>query len=293
MIYDVRQSTVYNYASPVAYAHHMLRLTPINRDHQRVHAATLDVTPVPIERREGWDFFGNRITWIALDQPHDRLTVRVAARVAVDHEAPAQPAATPPWEVVRAAAVACADLSPQAPAHYLFPSRQVSLDPEICEYAATSFPPGRAALDGAIDLMMRIKSEFTYEVGATTASTTPPMSFALRRGVCQDFTHIMISGMRSLGLPVAYVSGYLRTVRLPGQSKLEGADAMHAWASTWCGPEIGWVGLDPTNGILAGNDHVVLAIGRDYADVAPIDGVIYASGAQKLDVAVQVTPVGP
>ena len=291
MIYDVRQSTVYHYDSPAAYAHHVLRLTPIDRDHQRVHAAALDITPTPIERREGKDFFGNRITWISFDQPHDTLTVRVAARIAVEAKAAIKPSDTPAWEDVRAAAFACADLSPQAPSHCLFPSRQVSLDPEIRDYAAISFPPGRAVLEGAADLMHRIKNEFVYEVGATTASTTPPMSFALRRGVCQDFTHIMISGMRSLGLPVAYVSGYLRTVQPAGETKLEGADAMHAWAMAWCGEEAGWIGLDPTNDMLAGTDHVVLAIGRDYADVAPIDGVIFASGAQRLETSVDVVPV--
>jgi transglutaminase-like putative cysteine protease len=118
------------------------------------------------------------------------------------------------------------------------------------------------------------------------------MSFALRRGVCQDFAHIMISGMRGLGLPAAYVSGYLRTGQSPKEERLEGADAMHAWVLAWCGAEAGWIGLDPTNAIPAGNDHVVLAIGRDYADVAPIDGVIYASGGQRLKVSVSVTPVG-
>ena len=142
--------------------------------------------------------------------------------------------------------------------------------------------------------MRRIKADFVYEIGATTASTTPPMSFALRRGVCQDFAHIMISGMRGLGLPAAYVSGYLRTVSSGGgtSERLEGADAMHAWVLVWCGEEAGWIGLDPTNAMLAGNDHVVLAVGRDYADVAPIDGVIFASGGQRLKVAVSVAPVG-
>jgi transglutaminase-like putative cysteine protease len=292
MIYDVRQETIYNYDSPVAYAHHVLRLTPIDRERQRVHAAALDITPTPIERREGQDFFGNRITWIAFDQPHDTLTVRVAARIAVEQPVAVEPGATPVWEKVREAAFASADLSPKSPSHYLFPSRQVSLDPEIRDYAALSFPPGRAVLAGAADLMKRIKSEFVYEVGATTASTTPPMSFALRRGVCQDFTHIMISGMRSLGLPVAYVSGYLRTVQAAGEKRLEGADAMHAWALAWCGERAGWIGFDPTNAVLAGSDHVVLAIGRDYADVAPFDGVIFASGAQRLETSVHVVPVG-
>jgi transglutaminase-like putative cysteine protease len=291
MIYDVRQETTYHYASSVAYARHVLRLGLIDRPDQRVQAAVLDVSPNPVERREGLDFFGNRTTWVALDQPHDRLTVRVSARVVVDRTAALDPAATPAWEDVRAAAFASNDLSAQSPAHFLFPSRQVSLDPEIRDYAALSFAPGRAVLDAAIDLMLRIKAEFVYELGATTATTTPPMSFALRRGVCQDFSHIMISGMRSLGIPAAYVSGYLRTVQSPSEIKLAGADAMHAWVLMWCGPQAGWIGLDPTNGILAANDHVVLAIGRDYADVAPIDGVIFASGGQQLEVSVRVAPV--
>src|SRR5215467_7837122 len=302
MIYDIRQTTTYHYASAVAYARHVLRLTPIDRLGQRVHAAALDIEPAPIERREGHDFFGNRMTWIELDQPHDTLSVRVAARVAVKRDV--VPEATPPWEAIREAAFASIDLSPNSPAHYLFPSRQVSLDPEIRAYAADSFSAGRPVLDAAVDLMRRIKADFVYEIGATTASTTPPMSFALRRGVCQDFAHIMISGMRGLGLPAAYVSGYLRTATLPKtaegkagsetptkEERLTGADAMHAWVLVWCGEDAGWIGLDPTNAIPAGDDHIVLAIGRDYADVAPIDGVIFASGGQRLEVGVSVTPV--
>jgi transglutaminase-like putative cysteine protease len=291
MIYDIRQVTTYHYASHVAYARHVLRLTPIDRPGQRVHATALDVEPAPMERREGSDFFGNRMTWIELGKPHDMLSVRVAARVAVKSDAALAVETTPPWEEVRAVAFASLDLSPNSPTHYLFASRQVSLDPEIRAYAAESFSPGRPLLDAAVELMKRIKADFVYEIGATTASTTPPMSFALRRGVCQDFAHIMISGMRGLGLPAAYVSGYLRTGHSPDEDELTGADAMHAWVLVWCGEEAGWVGLDPTNAIFAGDDHIVLAIGRDYADVAPIDGVIFASGGQRLAVSVSVTPV--
>jgi len=292
MIYDVRQETIYRYASSVAYARHVVRLGLIDQAGQRVVAAALDFTPAPVERREGRDFFGNRVTWIALDQPHDTLVVKVAARVAVTRNASIKPDATPPWEDVRREAFASADLSSEAPAHFLFPSRQVSLDPEIRDYASESFAPERPVLAAAIDLMKRIKADFVYEPGATDASTTPPMSFALRRGVCQDFSHIMISGMRSLGVPSAYVSGYLRTVQRASETKLAGADAMHAWVLAWCGAKAGWIGLDPTNGILAGKDHVLLAVGRDYADVAPMDGVVFASGRQRLEVAVSVIPVG-
>jgi transglutaminase-like putative cysteine protease len=290
MIYDVRQVTSYAYASRVTYAHHVLRLTPIERPRQRVHAAVLDLVPTPIERRESQDFFGNHVTWVTIDEPHEELIIKVAARVSVDGiELPAV-GSIRAWEAVREDALATRDLGPRSPVHFLFASRQVSLDQEIRAYALESFTPGRPILEAAIDLMRRIKSDFVYEVGVTTVSTTPPMSFALRRGVCQDFAHIMISGLRGLGLPAAYVSGYLRTAR-PGTPGLEGSDAMHAWVLVWCGEEIGWHGLDPTNAVTAASDHIVLAVGRDYADVAPIDGVIFAARGHKLGVAVAVTPV--
>ncbi|MGE3144567.1 MAG: transglutaminase N-terminal domain-containing protein [Pseudorhodoplanes sp.] len=292
MIYDVRQTTTYHYALSVAYSQHVLRLTPVDRSGQHVHAASLTIAPQASDRREGRDFFGNRMTWLTLETPHDTLSVRVAARVLLDAVPQPDLAATPAWEAVRDRAFASADLSPDSPAHFLFASRQVSLDPDIRDYVAESFSPGRAVADAAMALTRRIKDDFIYEIGATTVTTTPPMSFALRRGVCQDFAHIMISGLRGLGVPAGYVSGYLRTLQSPQDIRLTGADAMHAWVTVWCGEEAGWIGFDPTNGILAGLDHVVLAIGRDYADVAPIDGVVLASGGQRLSVAVSVTPVG-
>jgi transglutaminase-like putative cysteine protease len=291
VIYNVRQTTACVYASPVAHAHHVLRLTPISRTGQRVHVAALQIGPEPQHRREGQDFFGNRLTWIDVDEPHRTLTVKLSARVSVEAMIEPTPSTTPAWEDVREEAFATSDMTPMSPAHFLFPSRMISLDPEIRDYARESFPPGRPILDAAIDLMNRLKSDIAYEVGATTVTTTPPMSFALRRGVCQDFAHIMISGLRGIGLPAMYVSGYLRTTPGPDTSRLQGADAMHAWVLVYCGGEAGWIGLDPTNAILASDGHIVLALGRDYTDVAPMDGVIVGSGGQRIDVAVSVTPV--
>jgi len=291
VIYDVRQTTACVYASPVAQAHHVLRLTPINRSGQRVHVAALQIAPEPQHRREGQDFFGNRLTWIDVEEPHRMLTVKLTARVGVDAVVEPAPLTTPAWEAVREDAFATSDIGPMSPAHFLFPSRMISLDPEISDYTRESFPPGRPILDASIELINRLRSDMTYEIGATTVTTMPPMSFALRRGVCQDFAHIMISGLRGIGLAAAYVSGYLRTAPRADATRLQGADAMHAWALVWCESQVGWVGLDPTNAILASDEHIVLALGRDYTDVAPIDGVIVGSGGQRIDVGVSVTPV--
>ena len=291
MIYDIRQVTTCAYASPVAHAHHVLRLTPVNRPGQRVHLSALQIEPPPVKSREGEDFFGNRLTSVTINDAHSALAVKVSARIAVDPVALPDPATAPAWETVRDEVFAATDIAPQSPVHFLFASRMVSLDPEIRDYARQSFTPGRSIVDAALDLNHRIKTDMTYEIGATTVTTTAPMSFALRRGVCQDFAHIMIAGLRGLGLPAAYVSGYLRTIPPPGKPRLQGADATHAWVSVWCGAELGWVGFDPTNDIMIENDHIVLATGRDFSDVSPIDGIIVGSRKQKLGVAVDVLPV--
>jgi transglutaminase-like putative cysteine protease len=278
------------YETAVTRARHVLRLLPVARDRQRVTAAMLDIDPVPVSRREATDFFHNWRTVAELEEPHETLTVKLAARVSIAPTQPAGPDTSPVWEDVRADTYASEDIGPASPVHFVHPSRQVSLDPEIREYARESFPPGRPMFAGAIELMQRIKNDFAYEPGATTVTTGPSMSFALRRGVCQDFAHIMIAGLRGLGLPAGYVSGFLRTIPRPGAARLEGADAMHAWVRVWCGAA-GWWGLDPTNALVASEDHIVLAIGRDYADVAPIDGVVLASGQQRLTTAVDVIPL--
>src|SRR5215468_2883035 len=290
MIYDVRQTTTYTYETAVTRARHVLRLLPVARDRQSVIAAMLDVAPTPVSRREATDFFRNWTTVTELEEPHETLTVKLTARVSIAAAAQVDPDASPSWESVRTQTYASEDMSPGSPVHFVYSSRRVSLDPKIRDYARESFAPGRPVLAGAVELMQRIKNDFAYEVGATTVTTTPSVAFALRRGVCQDFAHIMIAGLRGFGLPAAYVSGFLRTVPRPGAVRLAGADAMHAWVMVWCGAA-GWCGLDPTNALIASEDHVVLAIGRDYADVAPIDGVVLASGEQRLTTAVDVIPI--
>lgn len=290
MIYDVRQKTTYTYASPVVAARHVLRLMPIDRPGQRVIAADLAIEPAPAERDESTDFFGNLTTRVALRAPHDALVVRTTATIEITAAPSPDPAATPPWESVRELAAASVDPAPGSPAHHLFPTRHVPIEPMILAYGALSFAPGRPILAGAADLARRIRADFVYDTKATEVTTPIARAFAMRRGVCQDFTQIMIAALRGLGLPAGYVSGYLRTIPPPGRPRLEGADATHAWVSVWCGPKLGWVGVDPTNAMLAGQDHIVLAVGRDYGDVAPIDGVIVAVGQHKLAVEVDVVP---
>jgi transglutaminase-like putative cysteine protease len=158
----------------------------------------------------------------------------------------------------------------------------------VSAYAAESFASGAGILAGAVDLMHRIRTGFRYDPKATVISTPLNEVFEKRHGVCQDFAHVMIAGLRGLGLPAAYVSGYLRTIPAAGQPRLQGADATHAWVSLWCGAELGWIDFDPTNDLLVANDHIVLAVGRDFSDVSPVDGIIVGSPKQKLGVAVDV-----
>ena len=221
MIYDIRQTTTYLLCvARWRYARHVLRLTPIDRP----ASASMRPRSTSSRRRsrgaKASDFFGNRMTWIELDQPHDMLSVRVAARVAVEHDGAPAADTTPAVGGGPRAAFASRRsrrrIRPRITCSRAGRSRSIR---KSAPMRAESFSPGRPVLDAAVDLMRRIKADFVYEIGATTASTTPPMSFALRRGVCQDFAHIMISGMRGLGLPAAYVSGYLRTVPLAGRGR--------------------------------------------------------------------------
>jgi transglutaminase-like putative cysteine protease len=168
----------------------------------------------------------------------------------------------------------------------------IPLDADIAAWCAEELASDRPILEAGIALARRIQRDFAFDPTATLVDTPPREAFLQRRGVCQDLTQIMITGLRAAGLPAAYVSGYIRTIPPPGQERLIGADATHAWVLLWCGPTQGWVGLDPTNGIWMAGDHIVMAIGRDYAEIAPIDGIVLGSGAQKMDVSVDVAPVG-
>ncbi|MBB5765025.1 transglutaminase family protein [Methylorubrum rhodesianum] len=299
MIYTLRHLTTYRYARTVRFARCNLRLRPRDGDGQRVLESAVHVTPEPTRRLERRDFFGVDTLTLTLDEPHREFSVEAVSQVTIQRPVPPPPEAGLAWERVREAALALPSLGPDGPAHFQFPSHRVPLVPEVTDYARTSFSPGRSAYGAAVELMHRIRDDFRFDAKATTVSTPLAEAFALRAGVCQDFAHVMIAGLRGLGLPAAYVSGYLRTRPPPGRPRLRGADASHAWVALWCGAdhgagegigEGGWIGLDPTNACVVRDDHIVVARGRDYGDVAPIDGIVASAGAQKLTVEVDVIP---
>ena len=290
MIYDIKHVTTYEYGSAVTYSNCSLRLLPRQEPGQVVYASRIEIEPKPDSLDERTCFFGNRVTAMTIETAHRTLKVATHTSVEIHRDPPPEGADTDPWEQVRSEAFAVPSLDRDAPAHFLHPSRFVPLYEPATAYAAESFTPGRPVLEAAKDLMHRVRTQFKYDPKATVVSTPLSEAFEKRHGVCQDFAHIMISGLRGLGLPAAYVSGYIRTIPPPGKKRLEGADATHAWVSIWCGPRHGWIGLDPTNDIMIQDDHIILAKGRDYADISPVAGIILGSKEQDVDVQVDVIP---
>jgi transglutaminase-like putative cysteine protease len=288
VIYDIRHVTTYSYESPVSFARCSLRLEPKSGDGQQLVSHSVDIRPRPSDRTVRHDFFGTHTESVLIETAHRNLRIDSRSRVSVSRRAPARAAQSPAWESVRDLALEAKSLDPTSPIGYVFASPLVPVQQAVTGYAAASFPPKRGILGGAVNLMHRIRTDFKYDPKATVISTPLDEVFEKRHGVCQDFAHVMIAGLRGLGLPAAYVSGYLRTIPAPGKPRLQGADATHAWVSLWCGEEIGWVGFDPTNDLLVENDHIVLAMGRDFSDVSPVDGIIVGSRKQKLAVAVDV-----
>jgi transglutaminase-like putative cysteine protease len=288
VIYDIRHVTSYSYESPVNFARCSLRLEPKNGDGQQLISHTVDIRPRPSERTARRDFFGTHTESVLIETAHRNLRIDSRSRVSVSRRAPGRAAPSPAWESVRDVAFEANSLGPSSPVGYVFASALIPVQAPVTAYASASFPPGVGILAGAADLMHRIRGDFRYDPKATVISTPLKEVFENRHGVCQDFAHVMIAGLRGLRLPAAYVSGYLRTMPPPGKPRLQGADATHAWVSVWCGNELGWVGFDPTNDLLVENDHIILAVGRDFSDVSPVDGIIVGSRKQKLNVAVDV-----
>lgn len=288
MRFRITHNTKYTYTDPVAVCHNLVRLAPRRTERQKVSTYRLAVSPEPAERASRTDPLGNRIDYFSIPNPHKGLSLTAYSEVHV-----AEPRTTTPtslsWEDVREA-IRRLDNPRLADAYrYTFPSAHIPEEPALRDYAAESFEPGRPILEAARELTTRVYTDFDYNPAATTVSTPVMEAFDKRAGVCQDFAHLQIAMLRSLGLAARYVSGYLRTLPPPGKPRLVGADASHAWLSVYAG-RAGWIDFDPTNDCVPGADHVTLAWGRDYADVAPVQGVFVGGGKHMLSVSVDVAP---
>lgn len=292
MIYDVRHLTTVRYAGLVRLARFNLRLKPAPWPGQILHDYRLSVDPRPTSvQDETGPFIVNR-SRLTIRAPISRLSVESRFRVEVTAAPLPDPDTAPTIDQVRHRALTRNDLSASGPATYLYASPIAAPSSEIAGWALPFFTPERNVIAAGRALMEALHAEFRYDGNATQIDTPPVEAFHHRRGVCQDFAHIMIIAARAHGIPAAYVSGYLRTLPPPGQEKLVGADATHAWVNLWCGDEHGWIGFDPTNAMIAGTDHIFTAMGRDYSDVAPLDGVFHGGAGQEMEVSVDVKPVG-
>ena len=290
MLYDITLAIRYTYAAPAASARTLLRMLPLSRAEQRLITGLVEADPRPDYRTDGVDFFGNAMTEMAYDGRLSDVTFRFTGRVERD-TAPRVLDLSCPIERLGRELTETATIAPQSPHHFLGPSERIGPAPDIAAFARETCAPGMSTLAVVQALSTRIHDEFTFDPKATDVGTSPAEAFRNRRGVCQDFSHVMISALRAIDIPAAYVSGFLRTTPPPGRPRLEGADAMHAWVRAWCGQETGWVEFDPTNDVAAGQDHVSVAIGRDYADVAPVKGSLRTAGPHKTEHSVDVVPV--
>lgn len=288
MRYSVRHRTTYRYVQDVAYSHHLVHVTPRDTPTQEVKSFLLSVSPASSTRISRIDYFGNRSEWIAMNEPHSVIDFLAESEIATKPQPARDAGKGAEWEKVRSL-LETPDAEMRDIVQYVFDSPLTVFTKDLASYARESFPSGRPLLAGAVDLMSRIHADFRYDTTVSDATTTVDCVFEMRAGVCQDLAHVAIAMMRSLGLPARYVSGYLLTHPPPGQEKMVGADASHAWFSVWA-PPFGWVDLDPTNDMLPGEEHITVAIGRDYGDVAPINGIATGGGDHLIEVAVDVIP---
>ena len=296
VVLDVMHDTTYRYATEVALAHHVAYLRPSEVPHQQLDSYRIGVVPQPFVQRTTVDVFGNSRVYFSLDVPHAKLAVRAVSRVRLVPRYDGFDATrAQPWRDVQAMLAYRAGARYASANEFSFPSPFIPRHRELGSYAATSFTAARSVAEGAIDLMRRIHRDFRYDTESTEISTPVLEAFQTKRGVCQDFAHVMIGGLRAMGLAARYVSGYLLTQPPPGKKRLVGADASHAWVSVWCpmqdGPAL-WLDLDPTNDVVPSLSHVTLATGRDFGDVSPLRGIIRGGGEHELSVGVTVRPVG-
>lgn len=290
MKYHVRHTTTYEYGDTVPLCQNEAHLRPRRSTNQRSITHDLKITPRPSTMAERTDYFGNHVTFFTIDEGHHTLSITAESVVTLVDPQPLDAAATPAWEQVVARLADCGSADRLEAVQFTFASPHVPLSDDLADYARPSFPAGRPLLEAALDLTRRIFTEFKFDPQATCVTTLPVDVLRQRRGVCQDFAHLMVGCLRSLGLAARYVSGYLLTEPPPGEPRLQGADVSHAWTSVYF-PDRGWIDFDPTNDCIPSTRHVTLAWGRDYGDVCPIKGVFIGGGSHAMTVAVDVVPL--
>jgi transglutaminase-like putative cysteine protease len=290
MTYKITHRTLYEYAAPVTVSQHVTRLEPRDSYTQACETFALKIYPEPTLRMSRPDYFGNRLCFFTIQEIHNRLEIITHSRVTVTARDLQDADTTPPWEQV--VNLFRDPVSPEVvePYQYVFDSSQIRASFEFADYALASFSPHTPVLVGAADLTRRIFKDFKFDSRATTVATPLEEVWETRRGVCQDFAHLAIACLRSLGLPARYVSGYLRTRPPEGQPRLVGADASHAWFRIFC-PGIGWVDFDPTNNVQPSEEHIIVAYGRDFDDVSPVAGILTGGGEHAVRVSVDVEEI--
>ncbi|MBM81213.1 MAG: transglutaminase [Planctomycetaceae bacterium] len=288
--YRIVHTTNYDYSDPVPVCHNQLHLSPRDTDWSRCtsHRLAIDPTPMHVSRRSDW--FGNYVKSFSLQENHQKLCVTARSRVEVTPQAVPGISDAPSWEKIASRMNEQTDECIFRASEFLYDSPHISRGEAFREFAAECFNPGDSILAATIALTSKIHGEFQFGARATTVTTRPEEVLVSKHGVCQDFAHLAISSLRSLGIPARYVSGYLRTTPPAGQPRLIGADASHAWFSVFCG-EHGWIDFDPTNNRLCDTDHIPIAWGRDYSDVTPVRGVFIGGGNHTLTVSVDVEPI--
>lgn len=291
MKYKITHTTKYAYSEAVPVCHNEVRLTPRSAASQKPESHRLLIRPEPSDRNVRVDYFGNQLTDFSILEAHRGLSVTAITQLHVFGGRALNAAASPAWEDVRNSLRGGSTAADLANYQYVFDSRRVKATTSLAEYASASFPSRRPIVEAVLDLTRRIHQDFTYAPRTTTVNTRLEEVLATRRGVCQDFAHVEIGCLRSLGLAARYVSGYLRTQPPPGKPRLVGADASHAWVSVY-GGKTGWIDVDPTNNVVPNTDHITLAWGRDYDDVCPVCGVLVGGGQHTMSVSVDVEPLG-
>jgi transglutaminase-like putative cysteine protease len=290
MKYRVRHITEYDYGETVAVCQNEARLKPRHGPTQMCISSSLTVSPRPATIAERSDYFGNHVTFFTIQEGHKRLAITAESVVTVMPPPVPDAAMSFPWERIRDRLADRADVDLLEARHFTYPSPYVPLDDQLADYARPSFPPGRAMLEAVLDLTRRIRQEFRFDPKSTTITTLPLDVLRLRTGVCQDFAHLQIGCLRSLGLAARYMSGYLQTDPPAGKPKLIGADVSHAWVAVYF-PEFGWLEFDPTNDVMPSTRHVTLGWGRDYGDIAPIKGIFIGGGQHTMRVSVDVEAI--